>query len=208
MLDLSIVIVNYNTRDYLRPCLASIDAQRGDLAVEVIVVDNASKDGSAAMVRAEFPRVVLVEPGVNTWFTGGNNLGVSRAQRRIRPAAQRRHARSSRGCCRRWSPICARIPNVGALTCQQRSFDGGEMLRICSRVPALPRSAARLHLSRRDLRAPGATAAAPRMWYADWGRDTTRAVEVIPGSCILAPRDLLLRLGTFDDAPQALLPRR
>ena len=75
MLDLSIIIVNYNTCDYLRDCLASIESQRGDLTVEVIVVDNASKDGSAAMVRSEFPRVILIEPGVNTWFTGGNNLG-------------------------------------------------------------------------------------------------------------------------------------
>src|SRR3954464_15070914 len=80
MPDLSIIIVNYNTCEYLRPCLASIDTQRGDLSIEVIVVDNVSKDGSAAMIRSEFPRVVLVEPGVNTWFTGGNNLGVSRAQ--------------------------------------------------------------------------------------------------------------------------------
>src|SRR3990172_7535201 len=78
--DFSIIIVSYNTRDYLRHCLASINAQHGDLAVEVIVVDNASKDDSAAMVRAEFPHTVLVEPGVNTWFTGGNNLGVSYAQ--------------------------------------------------------------------------------------------------------------------------------
>ena len=77
---LSIVIVNYNTRDFLRGCLSSIAAHSGELEVEVIVVDNASKDGSAAMLRAEFPLVRLVEPGVNTWFTGGNNLGVRQAE--------------------------------------------------------------------------------------------------------------------------------
>ena len=51
--DLSIVIVNYNYGDYLRACLASIDAQKGDLAVEVIVVDNGSRDGSTATVRSQ-----------------------------------------------------------------------------------------------------------------------------------------------------------
>ena len=64
-MKLSVIIVNYNTCEHLRHCLASIDAQHGDLAVEVIVVDNASKDGSAAMVRREFPRVKLIEPGVH-----------------------------------------------------------------------------------------------------------------------------------------------
>ena len=53
--DLSILIVNWNVRDLLRDCLRSIDAGRGGLALEVIVVDSASADGSADMVAAEFP---------------------------------------------------------------------------------------------------------------------------------------------------------
>ena len=55
-MDLSIVIVNWNTRDLLRDCLRSVAAGRGRLNVEVLVVDNASSDGSAEMIRAEFPR--------------------------------------------------------------------------------------------------------------------------------------------------------
>lgn len=194
--DLSVVIVNYNTRDYLRHCLASIEAQRGDLPVEVIVVDNASQDGSAAMVRAEFPRVVLVEPGVNTWFTDGNNLGVDQAQgdyvlllnadTLVQPTMLPTMVAYLRA-----------HPGVGALTCQQRSFDGGEILRICSRAPAyLDLLLGYTFLG--AIFAPWRNRRRARMWYADWERDTTRAVEVIPGSCILAPRDLLLKLGTFD----------
>ena len=59
MLDLGIVIVSWNTRDLLRDCLKSVQASEG-VAYRVIVVDNASTDGSADMVRQEFPDVTLV----------------------------------------------------------------------------------------------------------------------------------------------------
>ena len=54
-MDLSIVIVNWNTRDLLRDCLASLPEACGGLACEVFVVDNDSADGTPDMVRAEFP---------------------------------------------------------------------------------------------------------------------------------------------------------
>jgi N-acetylglucosaminyl-diphospho-decaprenol L-rhamnosyltransferase len=76
MLDLGIVILNWNTRDLLRECLRSVFAACGPLAYSVCVVDNASTDGSAAMVRAEFPRVRLVESPVNGGYAAGNNLGL------------------------------------------------------------------------------------------------------------------------------------
>jgi hypothetical protein len=76
MIDLSIVIVNYNTRDLLRDCLNSIYVGLADLAATVIVVDNASTDGSAAMVAAEFPQVELLASRVNGGFAYANNLGL------------------------------------------------------------------------------------------------------------------------------------
>jgi N-acetylglucosaminyl-diphospho-decaprenol L-rhamnosyltransferase len=76
MLDLAIIIVNFNTRDYLRNCLTSIYNSRGDFAFEVCVVDNASSDGSVDMVRGEFSQVRLVESPVNGGFSYANNLGL------------------------------------------------------------------------------------------------------------------------------------
>jgi hypothetical protein len=76
MLDLGIVILNYNTRDLLRDCLASVLASKGDFSFEVCVVDNASQDGSAEMVAAEFPEVCLIKSPVNGGFAYGNNLGL------------------------------------------------------------------------------------------------------------------------------------
>lgn len=77
---LSIVIVNWNTKDLLRACLASIQRHPYSGKFEVIVVDNNSKDGSATMVRQEFPRVVLVDLPTNTGYARGNNHGFEQAR--------------------------------------------------------------------------------------------------------------------------------
>ena len=76
MLDLAIVIVNYNTCALLRDCLRSVYASRGALRYAVCVVDNASTDGSADMVRSEFPQAVLIESRYNGGYAYANNLGL------------------------------------------------------------------------------------------------------------------------------------
>ena len=76
MSDLAIVIVNYNTRDDLRRCLDSLQGGRGALACEVVVVDNASSDGSAAMVRETHPWVRVIENAVNGGYAYANNIGL------------------------------------------------------------------------------------------------------------------------------------
>jgi GT2 family glycosyltransferase len=78
MLDLSIIIVNYNTCDLLRNCLASIYKSQGNITFKVIVVDNASSDHSVQMVAAEFPQTELVVSQVNGGFAYANNLGLRR----------------------------------------------------------------------------------------------------------------------------------
>ncbi len=75
MHDLGIVIVNWNTKDLLRDCLKSVYASQG-VSFDVIVVDNASSDGSADMVRLEFPQARLVVSPVNGGFAYANNIGL------------------------------------------------------------------------------------------------------------------------------------
>ncbi len=74
---LSIVIVNWNTRDLLRSCLASIYEFPPARPFEVIVVDNASTDGSADMVGEQYPQIRLIRSAINTGFARGNNLGIA-----------------------------------------------------------------------------------------------------------------------------------
>jgi hypothetical protein len=78
--ELSIVIVNYNTRERLRACLQSIVRSTGIGSSETFVVDNASADGSAEMIAAEFPWVRLLASGVNRGFAWANNIAIHRAR--------------------------------------------------------------------------------------------------------------------------------
>ncbi|MCP5094734.1 MAG: glycosyltransferase family 2 protein [Chloroflexi bacterium] len=76
--DLSIIIVNYNTRKLLDDCLHSLaEATAPPQGMEVIVVDNASSDGSQAMVRAQYPQVTLIASEENRGFSAANNMGTA-----------------------------------------------------------------------------------------------------------------------------------
>ncbi|MBU8870842.1 MAG: glycosyltransferase family 2 protein [Gemmatimonadales bacterium] len=77
--DLSIIIVNWNTRDLLANCLASLEAACPGLSFEILVVDNASSDGSAEMIAEaanDLPTCRLMESGGNLGFTRANNLAL------------------------------------------------------------------------------------------------------------------------------------
>jgi hypothetical protein len=81
--EVSVIIVSYNTRELLRECIESILCEQGDgLAVEVIVVDNASADGSAAMVAERFPQVRLIANPDNRGFGAACNQGLEVARGR------------------------------------------------------------------------------------------------------------------------------
>ncbi|MCS6859174.1 MAG: glycosyltransferase family 2 protein [Abditibacteriales bacterium] len=84
-MDISLIIVNWNGKDFLRECLRSVRAEgaRSDAPeMEVIVVDNASTDGSVLMVREEFPEAQLIENAANVGFAAGNNCGLRRCRGR------------------------------------------------------------------------------------------------------------------------------
>ncbi len=77
---LSIVIVNYNVREFLEHALVSLRSASRGLRCEVIVVDNASDDGSVEMIRKKFPSVHLIASGENLGFAKANNIALRRAQ--------------------------------------------------------------------------------------------------------------------------------
>lgn len=79
MHNISVIIVSWNACNYLRKCLLTIAATGSSCVKEVIVVDNASTDGSPEMVAAEFPAVTLIQTGQNLGFARANNVGLKRA---------------------------------------------------------------------------------------------------------------------------------
>lgn len=194
-MTLSTVICNYNTRDELARALDSLLATTGTLAHEIIVVDNHSRDASAAMVRERFPSVRLIESGANLWFSGGNNLGINAAQHDyvliLNPDTvmlpDTLHMMVA---------YLDMNPEVGAVTARM-TFADGTLQRNCSRFPQYVDNVLAytflgvLFPHWRDRRRAA-------MWYADWNRDSTRAVDVAPGSCIMARRAILAQIGGFD----------
>jgi GT2 family glycosyltransferase len=194
--DVSIVIVSYNTREALRRCLESIRTHHGGLDLEVIVVDNGSRDGSVPMAREVMPGALVIAPGRNTWFTGGNNIGIRRATAEyvwiLNPDTALRP-----GTLPTMLAYLRAHPRVGAVSCQMR-FPDGRVQRTGSRMPGyadlvLDYSVLGLLLK------PWRDRRRARMWLAGWPRDSTRPVEVVPDSNLMAPLALVRRLGAYDE---------
>lgn len=78
----SIIIVNYNTKDFTRNCLKSIFEQTKDISFEVLVSDNGSTDGSIEMIKSEFPQVILIENNANLGFGAANNRALENTKGR------------------------------------------------------------------------------------------------------------------------------
>lgn len=190
----SIIIVNWNTRDLLRGCLASIRNQTA-AAHEVIVVDNASSDDSAEMVRAEFPNVVLIANDTNRGFAAANNQGLSVAQGRhlllLNPdTVVLDHAIDQ------MLAWMAGHPQVGCAGCQV--LEGpGVIQRTCSAdhtpLNMLISSSGLMRLSK-WLPILG------QPWYFDWDRKSEREVDVVTGVFLLVPRAVLERVGPLDES--------
>ncbi|MHC4595780.1 MAG: glycosyltransferase family 2 protein, partial [Planctomycetota bacterium] len=82
MVDVSIIVVAWNVRELLYNCLESVYNETKGVSFEVIYVDNASKDGSAEMVRKKFPKVKMIENEKNEGFIKANNEGIQIAEGR------------------------------------------------------------------------------------------------------------------------------
>jgi len=78
-MDVSIILVSYNTKNLTRDCLKSVYEKTQDLAYEIFVVDNASSDGSQQMIKEEFPDVNLIESPENLGFGRANNLAIKQS---------------------------------------------------------------------------------------------------------------------------------
>jgi GT2 family glycosyltransferase len=75
-MELSVIIVSYNAREYLKECLFTVRKASANINCEVFVVDNNSVDGSAIMVKDDFPEIKLIRNNVNSGFSAANNLAI------------------------------------------------------------------------------------------------------------------------------------
>lgn len=202
-MKVSTVIVNYDSTDDIRRAVESLLATGAGLAHEVIVVDNHGRDGLAAMLKAEYPMVRLLEPGRNLWFTGGNNAGYQAAEGEyvyiLNPDTVMQP-----GALPTMLAYLDAHPDVGGVT-SRMIFPDGRVQRNCSRWAQY----ADLLLDYTFLGlalAPLRRARRAAMWYADWDRESDRVVEVAPGSNLLLRKALLDEIGLFDERLKLYFP--
>lgn len=125
--DLSIIIVNWKTKGLLEQCLCSLKLHCGGSGYEIIVVDNASGDGSADMVRNCFPEVKLIEAGSNLGFGKANNMAIPYSTGRyvlfLNPDTI-----MLKDTTKRVLEFMEDNPGVGALGCRMKSPDDSQFL--------------------------------------------------------------------------------
>jgi GT2 family glycosyltransferase len=209
-IDVSVIIVNWNTREMLAECLRSVAEPALSLSkgsklkveghqssifnlqssMEIIVVDNASSDGSAAMVRERFPSVQLIENATNVGFARANNQGLAQAAGRYAVLLNPDTAVEP-GALETLAAFMDAHPRAGA--CGPRLLNADGTLQPSAHPMLTPcRELWRLLFLDRLL--PRATYPMHR-----WDPATPRRVEVIKGACLVLRRAALDQVGLLDE---------
>lgn len=194
-IDLSIVIVNYNTKQLLVKCLTSIFDQPQTLSVEVIVIDNASTDGSSEAVRQRFPQVKLIANVKNVFFSAANNQGIQLAVGKfilvLNPDTEILALTLSQ-----LVDAMRQNDQIGAAT-TTLIFPDGSLQRTGSHSVTFEylvfqyTFVGKLFASRtRTLN--------HWLFYQHWDRQSSKEVGVLPGSAIIASREIWNDIGGFD----------
>ena len=194
-LDVSVVIVSWNTRDILRECLFSVFEQTQGICFKVVVVDNNSHDGSAEMVSAEFPTVTLIANAENRGFAAACNQGMKAGSARymllLNPDTVVLDDAISR--CVRYADL---HPDVGVVGCQvlenqdritPTGFSFPSPLNVFLALSGLSRAFPRSRLFGR-----------PELSW--WDRHSERDVDVVTGMFMLVRREAITQVGLMDEA--------
>ncbi|HYE51408.1 MAG TPA: glycosyltransferase family 2 protein [Azospirillaceae bacterium] len=193
-MDLSIVIINWNTRDMLRDCLESVARGLEGVAAETFVVDNASTDGSADMVEMEFPGVRLIRNARNMGFAAANNQAIRRAagdfvlllnsDTLVHGDVLARSVRYMRD-----------NPGVGVMGCRVLNRDGTTQVS-CTEFP----SVANLVLQTTGLAKLPWPRVLGKYRMAHFDRLSERDVEVVSGCYMMVRSAALERVGLLDES--------
>lgn len=192
--DLTIIIVNWNVKELLRDCLTAVQNSRGSLSLQVIVVDSASSDGSAAMVAAEFPWVTLLACPENVGFPRGNNLGIAKADGRyillLNPDTVVLDEALSK-----MVAYLDTHPDVGVVGAQLLNGDG-TVQSSRRRFPTL--TTAFFESTWLEKIAPPNLLR--RYYVRDLPDDQTGDVDWITGACMMLPQPVVAAVGGLDEA--------
>jgi len=192
--ELAVIIVNYNTGDYLERCLASLETHRGDVGIDVVVIDNASVDGSHTRAIAAHPWARLIENQENIYLSPAWNQGI-RATDAPYVLLLNPDTEWWVGTLADYVAVARAHPRAGIVGPMIRNLDGtvypsGRPLpSVVDAVghgfvgPIMPdnRFTRRYHME-------------------GWDRTTEREVDWVSGACMLLPRKVFEDVGMLDEA--------
>jgi len=190
----SVVIVSFNTKEILKNCLNLLAKASHKINLEVIVIDNNSKDGSPQAVKKEFPKVKLIKNPRNLFLHNAFNQGLERSRGNYilflnsDTLPQARTIQKS-------LEFLRLNPNVAAVSCKHIE-PGGNIDKTCSRFPTplleIIQSLVFLKLAQK-------TKFYKDYKYSTWSRNSIKNVNVIPGSYIFIRKEIIKKLNGFDE---------
>lgn len=194
IVDVSIIIVNWDTKQITCDCLKSIFEQTSKLNYEVIVVDNASTDGSVDMIKAEFSQVILIENNRNRGYAGGCNTGIRVAKGRYLLLLNSDIVVLDNAI-EKTMRYADKHPEAAVVGCQVKE-NSDTIQMTCFSFPSVTDlflstfGLAKLFKHNRFF---------GREWMRWWHRDTEREVDVISGSFMLVRRNAIDDVGLMDE---------
>jgi GT2 family glycosyltransferase len=189
---LSVILVNYNTREMTLKCLGALFDDLVDLPAEVWLVDNASNDGSIAGIRERFPSVKLIENKENAGFGKANNQAMRVAAGRFIMLLNT-DAFLNPGAIRAMLGYLEAHPKVGVVGPRLLNADGS-LQHSCFRFPTPMRALLE------NLWISTAFPNHPVLGdYRHWPHDAEREVDWVVGACMLVRREVFERTGGFDE---------
>ncbi len=193
-MDVSIVIVSWNSEDWLRKCLASIFKQTSEITFEVIVIDNASSDQSVKVAMNEFANVKVIENTLNKGWATGVNQGIEVSQGKyicvLNPDTQFVDRTLEQ-----LVAFLEEYPRVGVVGPHLINTDESTQ-RSIRRRPRL-RDQLRIIL-KLHLLFPDSKAMQSYLWR-DFNYQSTQEVEQIMGACMLVRKEVFEQVGIFDE---------
>lgn len=188
----SAILVSYNTREMTLRCLRQLFAGLGPAPAEVWVVDNASQDGSADAVAAEFPQVRLLRSELNLGFGAANNRAMELAGGKYLLLLNT-DAFPEQGAVPHLIRLLDERPDTAAVGPRLLNADGTLQVS-CYRFP----TPARAWLE--NLWLSALLPNHPRFGdYRRWAHDTERTVDFVTGACMLVRREVFVQVGGFDE---------
>lgn len=192
--DVSIIIVNWNTKQLLLDCIASLFHQTKTTAIEVIVVDNGSTDKSSEEVRKMFPDVAVIENNVNLGFARANNIGISASSGKY-ICLVNSDIKILDGCVDRMFTHMELNPAVAVLG--PKTVNEDLTIRLdCRELPTLWTSFCEAFALNRLL--PGVKLFKGRI-LTNLSQHTSTSVGTLPGCMMMVRRTAMIKVGTLDE---------